>query len=144
MNHTTRNEETVRRFIEQFADGWPTDFDAALAPLREDASYQIIVPSIAPIRGRAAIKQELLRMQSKVVGQRSELKSLVGSGSTVFNERIDYSRRIGGEWCSIPLVAVFDLDEAGQIVDWREFMDSAAIAAQHGMTVEQLQQVIGG
>lgn len=141
MTTSTRNQDIVLRFIGQFAEGWPADYDIALAPLAENATYQIIVPSTPPIQGRAAIKSELLRMQQKVHDNRSEIKAVAANGRVVFTERVDYSKRgEGSEWRAIPLAAVFELDDEGRITAWREYLDSAAIAAQHGMTTEQLLQ----
>ena len=42
-------EAIVRAFIGAFRDSWPADFDTALTPLADDASYQIVVPTVAPI-----------------------------------------------------------------------------------------------
>jgi limonene-1,2-epoxide hydrolase len=142
MSDVVRNEDIVRRFIGQFRESWPQDLDLALAPLADDASYQISVPTIPPLKGRAAIKAELLRMQQRVIGQKHDMKTVAASGNTVFTERVDYSKRVGGEWAAIPLVAVFELDGEGRITTWREFMDLGAVASQHGMTFEQLRQAI--
>ncbi|MDB5928655.1 MAG: hypothetical protein JWR60_362 [Polaromonas sp.] len=131
------NEDIVRRFIDAFRETWPRDLDAALAPLAEDATYQIIVPFIAPIQGRAAIKAELEHMQIRVKQQRHDMKAVAASGNTVFTERVDWSFS-KGKWVSIPLVAVFQLNDAGEITTWREFLDPSAVAEQHGMTLEEL------
>lgn len=134
-------EQIVRDFIDAFRVSWPADFDRALAPLAEDASYQITVPTIAPIRGRAAIKSELLRMQSKVADQKHEMKNVAASGNVVFTERVDQSLR-HGHWVAIPLVAVFEVNERGEIAAWREYLDLGHAAQQHGMTFEALQQTL--
>lgn len=134
-------EQTVRDFIDAFRVSWPSDFDAALAPLAEDASYQITVPTIAPIRGRAAIKAELLRMKAKVADQKHVMKNVAASGKVVFTERVDSSWR-NGHWVDIPLVAVFELNERGEIASWREFLDLANVAHKHGMSVETLCQTL--
>lgn len=131
------NEDIVRNFISAFRETWPRDLDAALAPLAEDASYQIIVPSIAPIQGRAAIKAELEHMQKRVIEQKHDMKTVAANGNTVFTERVDWSFS-KGRWVSIPLVAVFELDDAGRITAWREYLDPSAVAKQHGMTLDEL------
>jgi limonene-1,2-epoxide hydrolase len=132
-------EAIVRAFIGAFRDSWPADFDAALAPLADDASYQIVVPTIAPIHGRGAIKAELLRMKAKVAEQKHEMKHVAASGGTVFTERVDQSLR-NGRWVAIPLVAVFEVDATGRITAWREYLDLGHAAQQHGMSFEALQQ----
>ena len=134
-------EQVVRDFIDAFRVSWPADFDAALAPLAEDASYQIAVPTIKAIRGRAAIKSELLRMQGKVADQKHEMKNVAANGRVVFTERVDQSLR-HGHWVAIPLVAVFEVNERGEIAAWREYLDLGHAAQQHGMTFEALQQTL--
>jgi limonene-1,2-epoxide hydrolase len=134
-------EQVVRDFIDAFRVSWPSDFDAALAPLAEDASYQIVVPTLAPIRGRAAIKAELLRMKTRVADQKHVMKHVAASGNLVFTERVDSSLR-NGRWVEIPLVAVFELNGRGQIAVWREFLDLGHAAQQHGMTFEALHQTL--
>lgn len=131
------NEDIVRRFIGAFHDKWPSDLDAALAPLAEDASYQIVVPSIPPIKGRTAIKAEIERMQIRITDQRHDMKTVAASGNTVFVERVDWAFS-KGHWVSIPLVAVFELDDAGRITSWREYLDPSAVAQQHGMSLDEL------
>jgi len=130
-------EQIVRQFIDAFRESWPRDLDAALAPLADDAYYQIVVPSMEPIRGRAAIKAELEHMQKRVLDQKHDMKAVAASGNTVFTERCDWSFS-KGRWVSIPLVAVFVLDDAGRIVEWREYLDPSHVAKQHGMTLDEL------
>lgn len=130
-------EQIVREFIDAFRVTWPSDFDVALAPLAEDATYQIVVPTIAPIQGRATIKAELLHMQTRVADQKHVMKHVAASGNTVFTERVDSSLR-NGHWVDIPLVAVFELNARGQIAVWREYLDLSNVAHQHGMTVDAL------
>ncbi len=130
-------EVIVRRFIDAFRETWPVDLDIALAPLTDDATYQIAVPAFAPIQGRAAIKAELVHMQTRVVQQKHDMKNVAANGNVVFTERVDWSFS-KGRWASIPLVAVFELNDAGQITAWREYLDVAAVSKQHGMTAEEL------
>ena len=137
MTETNTPEAIVRRFIDAFREAWPVDLDAALAPLAEDASYQIAVPAFAPIKGREAIKAELVHMQKRVVQQRHHMKNIAANGNVVFTERVDWSFS-KGRWVSIPLVAVFELDDAGRITAWREYLDVAAVSKQHEMTPDEL------
>jgi limonene-1,2-epoxide hydrolase len=133
----TPQERIVLDFIGAYRESWPPDLAAALEPLSEDAYYQVVVPTTAPYRGRATILAGHRLMQQKVPDQKHEMISFGSRGNTVFTERVDYSFR-HGKWSPIPLVAVFDLNEAGQIIAWREYLDLANAAAQHGMTAEAL------
>lgn len=133
----TRNEEIVLDFIGAYRDSWPPDLGAALRPLSEDAYYQIVVPTIPPIRGRDKIRQEHELMKVKVLDQKHDMISYGSGGNTVFTERVDYSFR-NGKWTPVPLVAVFELNDAGEITAWREYLDLANTARSHGMTVDDL------
>jgi limonene-1,2-epoxide hydrolase len=138
LRQTTDTPEIiVRRFIDAFRLTWPVDLDVALAPLTDDATYQIAVPAFAPIQGRAAIKAELVHMQTRVVQQKHDMKNVAASGNVVFTERVDWSFS-KDRWVSIPLVAVFELNDAGRITAWREYLDVAAVAKQHEMTPAEL------
>jgi len=137
MSHATNPEAIVRRFIDAFRETWPVDLDAALAPLADDATYQIAVPAFAPIQGRAAIKAELVHMQTRVLQQKHEMKNVAASGNVVFTERVDWSFS-KERWVSIPLVAVFELNDAGRITAWREYLDVATVSKKHGMTADEL------
>lgn len=133
----TRQEQIVLDFIGAYRDSWPPDLGAALAPLSEDAYYQIVVPTIPPVHGRDKIRKEHELMKVKVLDQKHEMKHFGSNGNTVFTERVDYSLR-NGKWSPIPLVAVFELNDAGEITAWREYLDLANIAREHGMTVNDL------
>jgi limonene-1,2-epoxide hydrolase len=76
-------------------------------------------------------------MKEKVLDQKHEMKSWGSHGNTVFTERVDQSLR-NGKWSAIPLVAVFDLNNDGKIIAWREYLDLVNIARSHGMPVEEL------
>jgi limonene-1,2-epoxide hydrolase len=134
---TVREEKIVTDFIGQFRDSWPPDMQSALGVLTEDAYYQIVVPTIAPIRGRASILAELLMMQTKVGPQRHDMRSVGSGGGSVFTERVDHSQR-NGKWSSIPLVAVFEVNAAGNITAWREYLDLVHISREHGITSDEL------
>lgn len=135
----TRQEEIVLDFIGAYRESWPADLAAALMPLAEDAYYQIVVPTIAPVVGRDRILAEHVLMKRKSTEQRHDMKSWGSNGNTVFTERVDWSRR-NGKWSSVPLVAVFELNDAGQIVAWREYLDLIHISRSHGMTADDLMQ----
>jgi limonene-1,2-epoxide hydrolase len=132
-----REETIVKDFITQFGPSWPPNLDETVKALSEDAYYQIVCPTIDPIRGREAILAELKWMQAKVGEQKHDFVGIGSGGNTVYVERVDWSCR-NGKWTSIPLVAVFEVNAAGEITAWREFLDLANTARGHGITVEAL------
>ncbi len=133
----TPQEQIVLDFIAAYRDTWPADLGEALRPLAEDAYYQIVVPTIPPVHGRDRIREEHELMKVKVLDQKHEMKSYGSRGNTVFTERVDYSLR-NDKWTAVPLVAVFDLNDTGEIIAWREYLDLANTARSHGMTVDDL------
>jgi limonene-1,2-epoxide hydrolase len=133
----TKQERIVLDFIDAYRESWPADLAAALEPLAEDAYYQIVVPTIPRVLGRAQILAEHLLMKEKVLDQKHEMKAFGSNGNTVFTERVDYSLR-NGKWTPIPLVAVFELNDAGKIVAWREYLDLVNTARSHGIEIDEL------
>ena len=133
----TKQEQIVLDFIGAYRESWPADLAVALQPLAEDAYYQIVVPTIAPVVGRDRILAEHRLMKQKVAEQRHDMKAWGSHGDTVFTERVDWSLR-DGRWSPVPLVAVFELNDAGRITAWREYLDLVNISRSHGMSVEQL------
>lgn len=133
-----KEEKIVLDFIGSYREAWPEDLAKALEPLSEDAYYQIVVPTIAPVRGRANILAEHQLMQANgCEDQKHTMISYGSSDKVVFTERVDHSKR-NGNWSDVPLVAVFELNDAGEITAWREYLDLVNISKSHGMTVEQL------
>lgn len=133
-----REEKIVLDFITQYRDTWPADLEKALEPLSEDAYYQIVVPTMAPVRGRANIAAEHRLMQETgCEDQRHDMINVGSSGGVVFTERVDHSKR-NGKWSDVPLVAVFEVNAEGKITAWREYLDLVNISRSHGMSVDQL------
>jgi limonene-1,2-epoxide hydrolase len=133
-----REEKIVLDFIAAYRDSWPADLEKALEPLSEDAYYQIVVPTIAPVHGRANVLAEHRLMQATgCEDQKHDMISYGSAGNTVFTERVDHSKR-NGKWSKVPLVAVFEVDEAGKITAWREYLDLVNVSRSHGMSVDAL------
>jgi limonene-1,2-epoxide hydrolase len=127
-----KQEEVALKFIGYFRDTWPEDLDEPLKLVSEDCYYQSIVPTTDKIHGKAAIKAKWERIKADYGDQRHEMKGVASSANLVFTERTDYSF-IGGKWVSIPLVAVFEINEHNQITAWREYLDAGNVARQAGL-----------
>jgi limonene-1,2-epoxide hydrolase len=134
---TTEQEAVVLEFIGHFRDDWPADLEAPLALLAEDVVYQVIVPVTEPIRGRAAVKAEWEQMMQRVSSQKHDMLAVGSGGRFVFTERVDHAL-MRGNWADIPLVAVFEVGDDGTITSWREYLDAGSVAAQHGMSLDDL------
>lgn len=125
-------EEVALKFIGYFRDSWPDDFDEPLKLVSDDCYYQSIVPTTDRIQGKAAIKAKWERIRAEYGDQRHEMMAVGSSPNRVFTERIDYTL-VGGKWVSIPLVAVFELNERNEITAWREYLDAGNVARQIGI-----------
>ncbi|MDA7086262.1 limonene-1,2-epoxide hydrolase family protein [Pseudomonas sp. SA3-5] len=116
------SEQVVREFIGHFHNSWPDDLRQPLALLAEDAYYQMVTPTIAAVHGREDILKVLEAVKAKVVNQKHELIKVATLGNVVFMERVDQSY-CDGKWVDVPMVAVFELNDAGKIIAWREYLD---------------------
>ena len=80
-----REEKIVLDFIGAYRDSWPADLEKACEPLAEDAYYQICVPTMAPVHGRANIVAEQRQMQNTgCEDQKHDMISVGSSGKVVF------------------------------------------------------------
>jgi limonene-1,2-epoxide hydrolase len=115
--------ETVNAFLVAAAK---RDYDTALPLLTDDVEYQNM--PIAPVKGRAAVKEQLEMLLA--MGTDSEWKVLreVAAGDTVMNERVDRFQ-INGQWADLPVMGVFVLRD-GLIAEWRDYFDLQTIMGQ--------------
>lgn len=126
--------EIVKEFCAAFGDGRQAapDVDKLLGMFAEDGEWVLIVPGGPTIKGRDAIRAEFDRQKEFASYMHCEILRLVASGSTVVTERLDnftmHDRRINHA-----LTAVFDFDDEGKIVSWREYFDMADMAQQLGI-----------
>ncbi|TDV72586.1 nuclear transport factor 2 family protein [Pseudomonas sp. LP_7_YM] len=135
-----KQEQRVRDFCQAWGDGTAGSRPAVediLAMLSEDAVWQLWVPGGPVIRGREALRQEILRQMSYVTHNLCTIKHIVSSDSVVMTERDDYAVS-GGKPMPHSMVAVFELDEQGLICAWREYLDTADLAQKKGVPLEQV------
>jgi limonene-1,2-epoxide hydrolase len=138
------NEESVLRFLEQLHNEDRPDLDTALEAFADDATYQSLVPSRQPLLGKAAIKAELEKQFGRYKECVCEILAMASNDRYVFTERRDHVSMM--EWDKrifSSVNAVFELDDAGRIVAWREYWDTGDIAKQLGLTSEQMNQLHG-
>lgn len=132
----------VREFLTLFHT---TSLDGAAlrAMLAPDARYQPIVP-IAPVRmGADAIIGELERQYQLYDECACRILHLAVTGRTVFTERIDSVRQLAnGMQTTTHVVGVFDLDEEGRIIWWREYWDALDCAGQLGIDDKTMRRIM--
>lgn len=135
-------ETTVREFLSLFHTR-NLDVQALRGMLADDARYQPVVP-IAPVRqGADAICAELERQYELYDECACNILSVAVSGSTVFTERVDTCRQLkDGRETTTNVVGVFDLDDAGKVVWWREYWDALDCAGQLGIDDKAMRSIM--
>ncbi len=103
------------------------DIDAAVGLLDDDVSYENM--PMQPIVGVAttrAVLEGFLGAATRV--EWPVVRELV-AGNVVMNERLDRFE-INGGWLELPVAGVFEVNDAGRIVLWRDYFDMAAYTRQ--------------
>ena len=127
----------VLEFLESFHD--KPDFDALGEYFAENGSYQPIVPDMEPLLGREAIIAALKWQYQTYYDCRCEIHASAAGGRFVFTERSDHViLHAGDKKVSSRVCAVFECDEAGKIVSWREYWDTGNVARQMGIGADQV------
>lgn len=134
---STDPHANVLAFLADFHD--KPDFDRLMRWFAPDGTYQPLVPTLAAYRGREAIAEVLRTQYQTYYDCRCEIHASAASGRFVFTERSDHvilhagDRRVSSRVC-----AVFECDEQGLIVAWREYWDTHDVAGQMGLQVDQV------
>jgi limonene-1,2-epoxide hydrolase len=132
-------EEIVTEFCAAWGDGQKAtpDIDKIVGMFAENGEWVLSVPAGPTIRGRAAIRAEIERQGQFVSHMQCGILKLISSDSTVVTERLDHftmrDKRIAHA-----LTAIYELDQAGKILSWREYFDTADMAQQLGMKPDEI------
>jgi limonene-1,2-epoxide hydrolase len=132
-------ESIVREFCAAWGDGEVASapVDKIVAMFAEQGEWQVCVPSGKVIKGREAIRAEIVHQSAFSTYMQCGIQKIVSTGSLVVTERVDHFT-MGGKRVEHALVAMYDLDEHGKIVSWREYFDISDLARQLGLKAEDL------
>jgi len=117
-------EATVNEFIKRVVSG---DYGGAGELVADDLEYDNV--PIGKNHGRQALVDFLGAMMKGVDELRFDTHRQTASGNVVMNERNDRFR-IGDAWVELPVAGVFELDDAGRIVLWRDYFDIGMYQSQ--------------
>ena len=127
-----RQEAFIREFCECFGDGSyekQADVDKVLSMMAQDAEWQLWVPGGPTIKGHAAIRAELERQKTYLRQNKCNIKNMLSNDTVVMTERVDDAVLFGRDaWHT--MVAVYVLNADGLIQEWREYLDTADLAAK--------------
>jgi limonene-1,2-epoxide hydrolase len=88
------------------------------------------VPMNNPAKGKAAVREMTQGFLKDTAAFEVKILKSAQQGNLVFNERVDTIRMKNGKSAAIPVAGVFELNDAGKIVSWRDYFDMATFNKQ--------------
>jgi limonene-1,2-epoxide hydrolase len=136
---TGKHEVAARRFCAAWGDGTRQrpDKELILSLMHPDAEWTLWVPGGGVQRGHDAISAEIDRQAPMMEFLDCRIGAIASAGQTVFTERTDHFVFMGKP-VAFDLVAIFELDTDGLIRAWREYFDTASVAATMGIEQAQI------
>jgi limonene-1,2-epoxide hydrolase len=128
-------EKFIREFCEAWGDGsleMKPDVEKILSMMSEDAEWQLWVPGGPIVRGRAALREEIHRQMRIATNNKCNIVNVLSNDKMVMQERSD-TAVILGRPCPHQMVAIYELDDAGLIKRWREYLDMADLTRKMGV-----------
>jgi limonene-1,2-epoxide hydrolase len=128
-------EKFIREFCEAWGDGSlekKPDVEKILSMMAEDAEWQLWVPGGPIVRGRAALREEIHRQIRIATNNKCNIVNVLSNDKMVMQERSD-TAVILGRPCPHQMVAIYELDDAGLIKRWREYLDMADLTRKMGV-----------
>ncbi|MEA3133855.1 MAG: hypothetical protein QOG17_1701 [Gammaproteobacteria bacterium] len=127
------------KFIQEFCEAWgdgslekKPDVERILSMMSEDAEWQLWVPGGPIVRGRAALREEIQRQMRIATNNKCNIVNVLSNDKMVMQERSD-TAIILGKPCPHQMVAIYELDDAGLIKRWREYLDMADLTRKMGV-----------
>ncbi len=117
-------EQIVDEFIRRVV---AIDLDGACELVGEDLEYDNV--PMGKNHGPDELKAFLGMMVGGVAEVQFVIHRQIASANTVMNERTDRFR-IGDQWIDLPVAGVFEVDDDGKIVLWRDYFDMATFTDQ--------------
>lgn len=131
-----KQEDFIQEFCDAWGDGSDTskpDIKKILSMMSEDAEWQLWVPGGPTIKGKPALHKEIERQMSFSTKNKCNIVHMVSSDNIVMTERADYAETHGKPMPHF-MVAVYELDNAGLICRWREYLDTEDLKQKTGQS----------
>jgi limonene-1,2-epoxide hydrolase len=132
-----KQEAVVREFTDLWRVGELPDIDAIVGMFSEDAVWQPWVPGGSVFRGRDAIRAEIEHQVTIATYFQCNLLDIASNDRTVYAERLDQFT-VDSKRLSLALASIYEIDDRGYIVAWREYFDTADVARQMGVSPHDL------
>jgi limonene-1,2-epoxide hydrolase len=111
-------EQIIRNFCAAFAN---LDADEVMGYFVEDGPTYHNMPG-PPATGSDAVRALVEGFLGRWDKTDWQLVNIASSGNVVFAERLDVTDE-GGKHVDLPCVGVFELNDDGKIVTWRDYFD---------------------
>ena len=133
-----KQEDFIVEFCSLWGDGSlekKPDVERILSMMAEDAEWQLWVPGGPVYRGKQVLREEIHRQVRIATNNKCNIIHMLSNDRMVMTERAD-TAVIFGKPCPHSMVAVYELDEDGLIVKWREYLDMADLMRKMGVNEE--------
>ena len=130
-----KQEDFIVAFCDLWGDGSfekKPQVEKILSMMAEDAEWQLWVPGGPVYKGKAALRDEIHRQVRIATNNKCNIVNMLSNDRMVMTERAD-TAVIFGKPCPHSMVAVYELDEQGLIVKWREYLDMADLMRKMGV-----------
>lgn len=135
-------EGPQQTFVEDFCDAWGDgtassrpDVDRIIAMMAPDAEWRLWVPGGPLVTGREALRAEINRQIAYSGHNKCNTVRAVSNASVVIQERSDWAVLVGRP-CPHQMIAIYELDEDGLIVRWREYINMADLDRKRGVKAD--------
>jgi limonene-1,2-epoxide hydrolase len=105
------------------------DLDGIMSHFTDDGVWDN-VPMNAPAKGKAAIREMTHGFLKDTTRFEAKILKTVHVGNTLMNERVDTLAMKSGKTAVVPVVGVFEFNDAGKIVAWRDYFDLGTFTKQ--------------
>jgi limonene-1,2-epoxide hydrolase len=122
-------ENSEKVVSDLFAAWTRLDLDGIMSHFTDDGVWDN-VPMNAPAKGKAAIREMTHGFLKDTTRFEAKILKTVHVGNTLMNERVDTLAMKSGKTAVVPVVGVFEFNDAGKIVAWRDYFDLGTFTKQ--------------
>lgn len=111
-----------------FAAWTRLNLDEVMGYFADDAVWDNV--PLTPAKGRTAIRALTRDFMKDKSAFSAKILRTVHDGNVIFHERVDTIVMEDGKHVDIPVAGMFELNEAGKIMVWRDYFDLATFTKQ--------------
>ena len=127
-------QSAEQQLIQDFCDAWDEglpdrkpDVDRIVSMMSPDVQWQLWMPGGPVIKGREGVAEEIRRQMQYATHTKCNVIHSVSTPNVVLQERSDWAV-LHGRPAPHQLVAVYELDAAGLVSSWREYINTVQLS----------------